>query len=76
MPAAQRRGSCGSCTHFSNEPATLEKALPGYTAMGSGHASVSCDDGLCQLHGLYLSAADSCPSFASRLSPDQATVPG
>jgi hypothetical protein len=75
MPAAQRRGTCSSCVNFDNDPATLEKELPGFTAMGSGHASVRANDGLCRLHGLYLSATDSCPSFESLPMPDETSAP-
>ena len=55
---------CGRCRHFDNRPETLEKAYPGMTAMGSGHASVRVQDGLCLLHDRYLSYHDVCGDFA------------
>jgi hypothetical protein len=63
---------CGKCVHFRNDPAILEAAYPGLTAMGSGFSSVRAQDGLCSRHDLYLSFWDSCPGFspvAGRLHP-------
>jgi hypothetical protein len=70
MPADRQLGHCASCIHFDNDPATLERELPGLTAMGSGHAAVRADDGFCRQHGLYLAATDSCPDFQARPLPD------
>jgi hypothetical protein len=56
-------GRCGSCANFCNDPAYLEKVMPGLTSMGSAHASVRADDGVCQLHDRYLSARASCADF-------------
>jgi hypothetical protein len=75
LPASQRRGTCSSCAHFADDPATLERDMPGLTAMGSAHASVRAADGLCRRHGLYLSGTDSCPSFQRRARPDGASAP-
>jgi len=58
--------SCGTCRHFRNDPAYLEKALPGLTSFSSGHASVRSDDGLCAEHDLYLSSNSTCPRYAPR----------
>ncbi len=60
--------TCGRCAHFQNDPAALEKTYPGLTAMSSGYASVRAQDGICDYHGIYLSARDSCPSFLVRSS--------
>jgi hypothetical protein len=55
---------CQKCAYFQNDPAVLEKAYPGLTAMGSGYASVRDQDGFCNYKQLYLSARDSCPQLA------------
>jgi hypothetical protein len=57
---------CEQCMYFQNQPALVEEAYPGLTAMSSGFASVRNRDGLCSYHELYLSAGDSCSCFASR----------
>ena len=51
------------CAHFRNAPEYLEKAIPGLKTMSSGHASVRKDDGICTLHGLYLSADAHCEQY-------------
>ncbi len=55
--------TCDKCVHFQNNPAEIERAFPGLTAMSSGYASVRDRDGLCSLKQLYLSAGDSCINF-------------
>jgi hypothetical protein len=60
--------TCQKCVHFENDPAAIEKTFPGLTVMSSGFASVRDRDGLCNYHQLYLSAGDSCESFAQRTS--------
>jgi len=68
---------CEKCMHFQNDPALIEEAYPGLTVMSSGFASVRHRDGFCNYKQLYLSAGDSCPSFASRKSVlEQAVVNG
>jgi len=54
---------CQQCVHFKNEPALVEAAYRGLTAMSSGFASVRDRDGFCGYHQLYLSARDSCPDL-------------
>jgi hypothetical protein len=61
---------CEECAFFQNDPALVEDAYPGLTAMSSGFASVRDRDGLCNHHQLYLSARDSCPHFEARQSGD------
>jgi hypothetical protein len=63
---------CGRCVHFSNDPAAIEVAFKGLTAMCSGHASVRSHDGLCGLHGLYLSYRDRCDDFMPTPNPRDA----
>ena len=57
---------CRECVHFENDPAIIEKTYPGLNIMSSGYASVLDRDGICNYNELYLSARDSCPSFALR----------
>lgn len=56
---------CRNCRSFSGAALALEAAFPGMTAMGSGFSAVRGGDGLCGLHGRYLSAGSSCPRFAA-----------
>jgi len=60
------QGRCGHCAHFCNDPAFLEKAIPGLISMGSAYASVRADDGICGLHDRYLSARSTCANFEAR----------
>jgi hypothetical protein len=60
---AGSQGVCASCRHFHNEPAKLEAAFPGLTAMGSGFAAVRAQDGLCALRGVYLPSHGGCDSW-------------
>jgi hypothetical protein len=56
---------CQGCSYFQNNPAAIEKAYPGLTAMSSGFASVRDSDGICNYHQIYLSARDCCPQFTA-----------
>jgi hypothetical protein len=62
----QGKAECGNCIHFQNNPAILEKTLPGLACLSSGFGSVRAQDGLCNRHDLYLSNWDSCPDQAAR----------
>jgi hypothetical protein len=61
-PVAEDR-RCLGCVHFHNSPEYLEKAYPGLKIMSSGYASVRKDDGICELHELYLSAEATCEQY-------------
>jgi hypothetical protein len=63
MIAAVRR--CGNCTHFRNDPAWLEQAIPGLASFSSGDASVRAEDGVCLHHDRYLGAHASCADFTA-----------
>ncbi|MSP93989.1 MAG: hypothetical protein EXR00_01860 [Alphaproteobacteria bacterium] len=54
---------CRNCRHFRNDPAYLEAAIKGLSAMSSAWGSVRADDGLCLHHDRYLSAEASCRDF-------------
>lgn len=55
---------CADCRHFSNAAESLERRIPGLKVMGSGYGAVRAEDGLCTLHGRYLSAYYRCARFA------------
>lgn len=58
--------TCQQCIHFENDPASVEAAYPGLTALSSGFASVRDRDGFCNYHQLYLSGRDNCPDLAEK----------
>ncbi len=57
---------CVDCRHFRNSPQYLEATFKGLSSLGSGYASVRKDDGVCEEHGIYLSAMASCERFSLR----------
>lgn len=57
---------CGACAHFRNDPAYLEAVFTGLTSLGSAHASVRADDGLCLRHDRCRSAHYGCADFTKR----------
>jgi hypothetical protein len=61
------KASCGSCVHFQNDPAVLEKTWPGLSSISSGFGSVRAQDGICNRHELYLSSGDVCRDFNAKL---------
>lgn len=56
---------CALCRHFEDDPAILERALPGMSALGSGHAATRAQDGLCLLNHTLRAARSGCESFVS-----------
>ena len=61
--------SCRGCLHFNGAAAALEAALPGLTSLGSAHADVRSDDGLCALHARYVTASSICSAAALKPWP-------
>lgn len=57
--------SCRECVYFDNSPATLEAALPGLTSLGSAHAAVRSQDGICGFHARYVAASSGCSEATS-----------
>ena len=57
---------CRTCAHFCNDPHHLERSFPGWRSLGSAFGSARADDGICDLHGLYLSARQACRHHAPR----------
>jgi hypothetical protein len=51
---------CASCRHFRDDPGYLERSFPGWRSLGSAFGSARADDGICELHGRYLSARQWC----------------
>jgi hypothetical protein len=76
MGVAAAREQCGRCASFRNDRAYLEAAMPGFSSMGSGDASVRADDGICLRHDRYLSARASCADFTPRDPPGSAKTAG
>lgn len=56
---------CFTCKYFRNSPEYIESVYPGLNTLSSGNASVRKDDGICELHDLYLSADASCEQYES-----------
>jgi len=56
---------CFTCVNFHNSPKYMENIYPGLNTLSSGNASVRKDDGICDLHELYLSADASCEQYES-----------
>ncbi len=63
------RATCSTCTRFNNDPAYVERAIPGLTSMGSAWASVRGNDGICSVHDRYLSPTAGCNQHESRDQP-------
>jgi hypothetical protein len=63
--------NCGDCTQFVNDPAQIEAMVPGLTTLGSAHASVRADDGICRLLDFILTAQDGCGRFSARVTKDR-----
>lgn len=55
--------SCRGCSQFCDDPAAVERALPGLAALSSAHASVRAGDGLCLLHDVVTNGVRGCPEF-------------
>jgi hypothetical protein len=50
---------------FRDDPASLERSLPGLAALSSAHGASRSDDGTCARHDRYVAASAGCASFAS-----------
>jgi hypothetical protein len=57
--------ACRNCTHFDNDPATIEAVFNGMSALSSAWGSVRADDGICRRNDRYLSAHAFCAEFMS-----------
>jgi hypothetical protein len=64
--AGESKARCDLCRHFDSDPWRLERALPGMSALGSGHGATRAQDGLCLLRQRLLTARSRCVSFSPR----------
>jgi hypothetical protein len=54
---------CGACFYFDDASASIERGLPGLTALSSAQGASRTGDGLCHLHDRYLRASATCGAF-------------
>jgi hypothetical protein len=66
MAGPEPQRACAGCVHFRNDPSYLEAAVKGLTVMGSGHASVRAQDGICQRHDRFVGPRSSCADFTAK----------
>ncbi len=52
------------CRHFHHASSYLEAAFPGMRSLGSAHASVRANDGICAVHDRYVAASSVCAEHA------------
>jgi len=68
MPRQGANDGCRECVHFDNGAAAVEAALPGLKSLGSAHAAVRAEDGICALHARYVAASSTCGASRRRAS--------
>jgi hypothetical protein len=59
-------GDCRSCHLFVDEPAELERALPGLTILSSASGSTRGRAGICLARHTFQDPAPACPEFRPR----------
>jgi hypothetical protein len=55
--------TCRECKHFNNDPAWLERELPGLNALSSAYSSARGEAGICVKRDIYLSPIKKCNYF-------------
>jgi hypothetical protein len=55
--------TCRDCKYFNNDPAALERALPGLNALSSAYGSTRGENGICSKQDIYLSPIKNCRHF-------------
>ena len=61
--------NCGMCRFFTGAPAALQHAIPGLAILSSAYGSVRADTGLCERHGVFVTArTTACPQFENNAS--------
>jgi hypothetical protein len=57
--------TCRDCARFVDDPAAIEAALPGITALGSAYGSVRGDAGICEALDRFMEPVDAttCEAF-------------
>jgi len=79
MGAAQREcgdgRTCRSCTHFIDDPGTIEAEFPGIPVFGSAYSSARGHAGICEERGRFMDPlpAGYCETFAPREEHPRAT---
>ncbi len=63
FPEPVVKGQCRQCRFFENDPAVIEAAFPGLTALSSAYGSVRADAGICSRHELFLAPWKRCKDF-------------
>lgn len=68
MARDPRTPTCRDCARFVDDPAAIEAALPGITALGSAYGSVRGDAGICEASGRFMEPLDAttCAPFVPR----------
>jgi len=62
--------SCGVCVHFADDPAALERAIPGLNILSSAYGSVRDETGLCRRRDAFVTPVYCCQDFQKDLPPD------
>ena len=57
---------CRQCLHCVENPASLERMLPGLGILSSAYGSVRGDTALCQLHDQFFRPGPACSGFEAR----------
>jgi len=57
--------TCRDCIYFRNEPAWLERELPGLNALSSAYGATRGENGICTKKDIYLSPIEGCENFES-----------
>jgi hypothetical protein len=69
---SNRDRSCGTCRHFADDAAGLERAIPGLNILSSAYGSVRDETGLCTRHETFVTPSAGCADFAGiAAKPDQ-----
>lgn len=58
--------TCRSCTHFDDDPASIENKIPKFTVFGSAYSSARGQGGFCLKYDRFLDPqpASCCPAYA------------
>ncbi len=59
-------GQCSDCQHFVDDPAELERALPGLLILSSAQGDSRGDQGICLAHERFLLPTMTCDRFEAR----------
>jgi hypothetical protein len=65
---------CRGCTHFCQDGARLEVALPGLAVLSSAAGSTRADDGFCRHHDALINGQARCADYKLSPAPCGASV--